>query len=190
MSNRLLVPSLLLAFAACGGGGGSSGDIEGLQGPSQVSLIDTNDGSSSSLRLPAGVRGVAGSDYSTDETHFWVRDDSMAAMDTVNMILSYLEQTQYWQQTNAGPYRALVENEDRGGGDRGNSGPSYEEWVVDSTRESNGAPQIVKFWIASEENGQAQTIYGRLVVVEAPTDANPLGQFTLNFKSLATEIAW
>ncbi len=184
MSNRLLFPSLLLALAACGGGGGSTGDIQGLQGPSQVSLIDTNDGSSGSLRLPAGVRGVAGSDYTTDQTNLWVRDDSMAALDTVNMILSYLEQTHYWEQTNAGAYRALVEASDRGGGDRGNNGPSYEEWVVESTRESNDAPQVVKFWISSVDSGQPQTIYGKLIVTAAPTDADPLGQFTLNFKQL------
>ena len=190
MSNRLLVPSLLLALAACGGGGGTSGDVQGLQCPSQVSLIDTNDGSSGSLRLPAGVRGVAGSDYSTDRTRFWVRDNSMEALDTVNMILSSLAQTRYWEQTNAGSYRALVSNEERGGGgDRGNTGPSYEEWVIDSSRSDNGAPQVVKFWIAGDEGGSPNIIYGRLVVTAAPTDSDPIGQFTLNFKSLLESAA-
>ena len=115
---RRLAPAALAAatttaalLAACGGGGGdSTGSVQGLQAPEQVAIVESSTGSSS-LRLPAGLRGITGSDYETDRTRFWVRDDSMQALDTVNMILSSLQQTNYWEQTNAGAYRALVEAE-------------------------------------------------------------------------------
>lgn len=177
----LLVPLLLLA--GCGGGD-SGGAIDGLQGPQQVAIIDAESGTGS-LRLPRGVSALAGSDYETDRTQFWVRDSSMQALDTVNMILTSLDQTRYWLETNDGAYRCLVEMDDRGGGERGNTGPAYEEWIVESTRASNSAAQIVKFWIVGEDNGDANVIYGRLTVREEPTTDQPLGQFTLHFKSLA-----
>ncbi len=177
-----------LAFTACGGGGTATGDVTGLQAPEQVSIVESDSGGGSSVRLPAGLRAIAGSDYETDPTRFWIRDDSMQALDTVNMILNSLKQTNYWQQTNAGAYRALVEQDDRGGGERGNTGPTFEEWVVESTRADNSSPQVVKFWIEQTESmgeEQASTIYGKLTVTEESTDAQPLGQFTLYFKNLA-----
>lgn len=186
-----IVPAATLALAtlaACGGGGGttSTGDVTGLSGPEQVSIIESSDGSSLALHLPRGTRAVTGSDYETDPTRMWVRDDSMKSLDTINMILSSLSQTHYADQTNAGAYRTLVENTQRGGGggERGDTGPQYEEWVVDSTRESNTAPQVVKFWVLGQEQGEESIIYGRLTVTEEPSDGQPLGAFTLYFKSL------
>jgi len=183
MTIRTLPTSLLLLFAACGGGDSGTGSVSGLQGPQQVTIVDSNSGSS--LRLPDGVGAVVGSDYQTDATTFWIRDDSMQALDTVNMILNSLDQTRYWLETNQGEYRCLVENTDRGGGERGNNGPAYEEWIVDSTRADSSSPQIVKFWIVGEEQGQSSIIYGRLSVSEEPSTQQPLGQFTLYFKSVA-----
>ncbi len=195
MQSRAFVSSLLLAFAACGGGGsGATGNVQGLQAPEQVSIVESSSGSSFAARLDRRLRGVAGSDYESDATRFWVRDDSMKALDTVNMILSSLKQTNYWLQTNAGPYRALVESDDRGGGggERGNSGPEYEEWIVDSTRASDSAPQIVSFWIQQTETMGQQIpaiIYGKLTVTAEPTATQPLGQFTLYFKNLLASAA-
>ena len=194
MSKTVVSAFSLALLAACGGGGGdSTGSVQGLQAPEQVAIVESSTGSSS-LRLPAGLRGITGSDYETDRTRFWVRDDSMQALDTVNMILSSLQQTNYWEQTNAGAYRALVEAEDGGGGggERGNAGPEYEEWIVESTRANDTAPQIVSFWIEQQESmGQnvPSIIYGKLTVTEEATDGQPLGQFTLYFKNLAASEA-
>jgi hypothetical protein len=177
-----------LALTACGGGNSSSGSVSSLQGPQQVTLIQSNSGGTGSLRLPAGTAGLAGSDYETATTNLWVRDDSMEALDTVNMILGSLRQTRYWEQTNQGAYRALIESDDRGESDRSAGAPAYEEWTIESTRASNSAPQIVKFWLPMEDSPTGtpieSLIYGRLVVTESPTDSQPLGQFTLYFKSL------
>jgi hypothetical protein len=179
-----------MVFAACGGGsgGGTSGQIQGLQGPQQVTVIAAGGSSAMNVRLPRRVRGIAGSDYSTDRTNFWVRDNSMDALDTVNMILSFLYQTHYWEETNQGPYRALVENtNDRGSGERGGSAKVYAEWVIDSKRADNNSPQIVKFWISERDGGEETTIYGKLTVQAEPTDEQPLGRFALFFRGLPAE---
>lgn len=186
MRQRSFVLSLAVAaaLASCGGGSDSAGGtVQGLQGPEQVAIIESS--SASSLTLPRGVSAVTGSDYETDETRFWVRDDSMKVLDTVNMILSSLNQTRYWEQTNEGAYLALVEEEESGGGERGNQGPAYKQWTVESTRASNSAPQIVKFWLDETDAMGTNTpaiIYGRLTVTEAPSDSAPLGSFNLYFK--------
>jgi len=186
MHHRSVVLSLAVAFAlaSCGGGSDSGGGtVLGLQGPEQVAIIESS--SASSLTLPRGASAVTGSDYETDKTRFWVRDDSMKVLDTVNMILSSLNQTRYWEQTNEGAYIALVEEEQTGGGERGNQGPAYKQWTVESTRASNSAPQIVKFWLDETDAMGTNTpaiIYGRLTVTEAPSDSAPLGSFNLFFK--------
>ncbi|MCA8953229.1 MAG: hypothetical protein KDE27_27200 [Planctomycetes bacterium] len=192
MARKLLVSSaILVPIAACGGGGSSGGTISGLSGPQQVTIIDSSDGSNSTVKLPGRVRGVVGSDYNTDPVHMWVRDDSMETLDTVNMILNSLSQTHYADRTNLGAYRCLVANEERGsgGGERGQAGSDYEEWYVESTRANNTAPQIVKFWVMQDETmGQnvESIIYGLLTVRAEPSDSQPLGDFTLNFKNLPT----
>ncbi|MCU0865143.1 MAG: hypothetical protein MUC36_15255 [Planctomycetes bacterium] len=190
MSKTHFVPYAvsLFALAACGGGDNDTtgGAIVGLQGPEQVSIIESNGGSNGSVRLPRGTYAIAGSDFETDPTRFWVRDDSMVVLDTVNMILSSLQQTRYWEQTNTGAYRALVEEENESGGDS-SQGPVYKEWVVNSTRASSTAPQIVNFWVVNEESMGMEipsTIYGKLTVSAEPSNSQPLGSFELYFKNL------
>jgi hypothetical protein len=190
MSTRLFASCLLtFTLAACNGGGHGGNqapeEVLGLRGPDQVSLIDSNSGSTAALQLPAGLAGVTGSHYETDATQLWVRDDSMSALDTVNYILSSLRDTHYYDQTNAGVYVALVQQKSNGGDDEGNAGPTYEEWTVDSTRASNRDPQIVRFWIGQNDHGTENTIFGRLTITAQPTRAQPLGAFTLYFKALA-----
>lgn len=187
---HLLPLASALALTACGGGGGggTTGQVQGLQGPQQVTVITASGEGGSALRLPRGTRGIAGSDYTTDRTRFWVRDTSMDALDTVNMILSFLHQTHYWEETNRGPYKALVEDtSNRSEGERGGNGRNFVEWTVDSKRADNNSPQIVKFWLTEQDGGEARTIYGRLTVQDEPTDEQPLGRFTLFFRGLPAD---
>jgi len=183
--SKFTLPLLsLVALTSCGGGSSSTGTVDGLQGPQQVSIVEASGAAATAI---LGAQPVAGSDYETDVTRFWVEDDSMQALDTVNMILASLQQTRYWERTNRGAYRALVAVEEDGGGGRGNNATAYEEWVVDSTRANNSAPQIVKVWIKQDETmGQdvPSIIYARLEVTREPSASEPLGQFELVFKNL------
>lgn len=187
MSKPVVLTFVSLLFAACGGGGSSSAAVQGLQAPQQVSIVEASGGSASTVRLAPDLLPVEGSDYVTDPTRFWIEDSSMQPLNTVNMILDSLQQTRYWEQTNEGPYTALVSEDESGGGERGNNATSYAKWTVDSTRASNSAPQIVRFWLEQNDTMGDPTpsiIYGRLTVTEEPSDAQPLGAFTLFFKNL------
>lgn len=190
MSKIITSSLLLVALTSCGGSSSGSGAaVQGLQAPQQVSIVEAVGSTPASLILSNNVLAVTGSDYETDPTRFWIEDNSMQALDTVNMILSSLQQTRYWEQTNKGAYIALIADDDRGGGgERGNNGTVYEEWVVNSTRASDSTPQSVSFWIAQDETMGEPTpsiIYGSLTVSAEPSTAQPLGAFTLYFKNLA-----
>jgi len=191
-SHVLAVAAASVLFAACGGSGGGSGAIPGLQGAEQVTIVTANQGSAA--MLDRGSRRSSLTDYQATTTRFWVRDRSMETLDTVNMILGFLHETNYWDDAvvNQGPYRALVKDEQRGeGGDgRGNTGPTFVEWVIDSSRASASAPQIVKFWLSETAEGVGDAdrppaiIYGHLQVDQEPSTGNTLGVFTLHFKEL------
>lgn len=193
MSKFITSSLLLVALASCGGGSSGGGTVQGLQAPQQVSIVEAAGNTPASLILSNNALAVTGSDYETDPTRFWIEDNSMQALDTVNMILSSLQQTRYWEQTNEGPYIALVSEDDRGGGgERGNNGTVYEEWIVNSTRADNSSPQLVSFWIEQEETMGDPTpsiIYGSLTVTAEPSTDQPLGQFTLYFKNLGVSEA-
>jgi hypothetical protein len=194
MSKFISSSLLVVTLASCSGSDTTSSEsVQGLQAPQQVSIVDASGSSASPAILGPSVLAVTGSDYETDETRYWIKDSSMQALDTVNMILSSLQQTRYWEQTNEGAYRALIADEDRGGGgERGNNSTAYEEWTVNSTRASNRDPQIVSFWIEQDEtmgNPVPSFIYGRLTVTEEPSTSQPLGAFTLYFKNLPATAA-
>lgn len=191
MSKIITSSLLLVALTSCGGGsGGSTETVQGLQAPQQVSIVEAVGNSPASLILSNNALAVTGSDYETDPTRFWIEDNSMQALDTVNSILSSLQQTRYWEQTNEGAYIALISEDNRGGGgERGNNGTVYEEWIVNSTRANNSSAQLVSFWIEQDETMGDPTpsvIYGSLTVTAEPSDEQPLGAFTLYFKNLAT----
>ena len=146
------------------------------------------------MSLPAGVAAATGTDYANDQARFWIRDDAMEPLDTVNMILCSINQTGYANPTvlNQGPYLALVSCEDRGdtgGGNRGQNGTEYDRFIVDSSRASADSPHIVKFWIEQVDDGQPSIIYGLITITESPTDSNPNGAFSLYFKGLSASEA-
>ena len=200
-----LVGGLVLASCGGGGDGGGGSGVASLTVPSQMTIVDAQGaGTSASLRIGGVANATSGgTDYDNDPVRMWVHDESMEPLDTVNMILCSLDQTGFDDPAvlNAGPYLALIdsarcETGGGGGGDGQTAGQAveYEEWIVDSTRASDTAPQIVRFWIDMDENyGEGQVIegrlYGRLTIFESPSETLPYGRFELQFKQLLRSAA-
>jgi hypothetical protein len=196
--------SCSLWLVSCGGSGGTTGSATPLSVPSQMTIVEAQGGQAGNLRaggaqVPGVLYQTTGTDYDTDPTRIWVHDESMDPLDTINMILCMLDQTGYQDPTvlNTGPYVVLVNEsrcESRGadpsGGEQSQATGvvGYQEWTVDSRRESAGAPQTVRFWIDWDEdsgNGSFPArLYGRLVIHESPSASAPYGKFVLDFKLL------
>lgn len=176
--------AVFTVVAGCGGGGG--GTVQGLVVPAQVSLVEAQ--GSGSLQLPAGV--AAAVTYADDPAEFWIHDEAMEPLDTVNMILCSVKQTGYDDPAvlNKGPYVALVGCEERGGDSggagRGGDAAQFQRFVVDSSRASAGAPHIVKFWFENENENSTGIIYGKVTISGSPDANNPYGKFDLQFKQL------
>jgi hypothetical protein len=163
-----------------------------------------NDGASahgikSANRFRINAFNSAGTDYSTDPTHSYVYDSSMEALETVNMILCLMDQTGSSAMVNKGAYIALV-NENKceqgrnqssaeTGQSSGTQVTQFSSWVINSTRASNSAPQIVHIWVPSRETDphnpeDSSTILVEVIVNEGANTENPYGDFTLTFKGV------
>ncbi len=214
------VVALSLAVAGCGGGGSSSSggggdddgggsggggtDVEALLIGSQLSLVDAGDTDAaannqveSSLTSRIHYAVPTSGAYVTDETQVYTYDESMESLDLVNEILCMIDQTNYGDHVNAGPYVALVdakrcesrsedhssESDDQSSGSDG--GMDLERWVLDVTRESNTSPQVAEVWVSGtdEEEGFSETfeINARMTIEEAASESNPFGIFTIEF---------
>lgn len=197
----IIVTSMVIFTSACGGGGGGSSsnggtpsdDVTGLAIGEQMSLVTADESSASSslsrtLRFAVPTTG----DYTTDEAQYYVYDDSMEALSIVNEILCYFHQTDYSNEAvlNQGPYQALVDanlcdRDQDHSGDSSNQSSSqeqdFETWTVDSSREDNDSPQIVKAWVPDEEMGGE--IQAKVTITEAASDTNPFGTFSMDFES-------
>lgn len=188
-----------LLLAACGSSGSSSGGaIVGLSMPDGMNLVDVDEQSAnSSVTAGASVSAAttfgADTEYAQDEVsaHFW--DVTTEPLNTINDILAAVAQTRAEEFVNDGPYVALVSEVGGGDGGQAASGQSsagnateLETWVVNSTRASAQADQVTRVWIEQEEEfgpgASFETmIFARANVSQAPTAANPNGQFKLDF---------
>lgn len=196
------------ALVACGGGGGSTStttvggsNVRGLEMASTMSVIAANESTTrSATRGASSTRAYNDSwtDYTNDPVNTYVYDESMESLSTVNDILCMIGQTKAADMVNQGNYVALVdpglcekgENQSASGTTGGSSGrqTEYERWVVNASRESAEAPQIVKIWVPQNEEGRGpSTIFGRFTVTEAVTDANRFGKFVGNFEQVAPD---
>lgn len=201
-----------------GGGGGSTGDIRGLAMPTQLSVVLAQ-----SESTPSSLRGLSrrgptsrtvlsstdfpnGSDFNTDPTEIWTYDDSTGPLDFVNQILCYMGQTAADQMVNKGAYVALIneskcekgvnQSEGQQGAQNGSSSRNteYSPWVVQSTRTSNTAPQIVHVWVPPlPDDGGNEVILVEFTITEGVSATNPYGLFTMNFSSVdgsTEEVFW
>lgn len=193
------------------GGSGDGSSVSALQIAEQMSLVTAQD-TSTNANLNPGVGGLFANiiraavpttgDYISDddEVQTYVFDESMESLDTINNILCSIRQTRYTAMLNQGNYIALVDEAkcDRRG-DRSDessnqsSGQTQEfsEWIVNSSRASNDAPQIITFWLDEGQSSEGEDgeshgpssdeIRAELVITEGASDTNPFGLFTMNF---------
>ena len=85
--SKLITPILVLGALASCSGGSTTGTVQGLQAPEQVTIVDAAGDSGAAVVLASNLLALTGSDYETDRTRYWIEDNSMEALDTVNMIL-------------------------------------------------------------------------------------------------------
>ena len=121
----------------------------------------------------------------------------MESLSTVNDILCMLAQTKAHNMVNKGNYVALIDqdlcnqgdnNGQTAGGSSSGRPTEYERWVVNSSRTSAEAPQIVKIWVPQNEpNRGPSTIFAHFTVTEAVTNTNRFGKFVGNFQQVAAD---
>jgi hypothetical protein len=195
MTHTRFVPAAVAAVAAgfaassCSSGGEDTVVVvNGLAPPAQIQVVTAEPVAPLAAAVPSFP---AGSDYATDESFQHVFDPSMEAIETVNEILCMITQTAADRMVNYGPYNAQVDESlcDTGsdpsgsstGQSSGGNAVAPEIWVVDSRRSDNDSPQVVDVWVPNDEDGVTGEILARMAISEGASDANPFGDFFLDF---------
>jgi len=141
---------------------------------------------------------AATASYNVDPSRTRAYDPSMEPLDTVNMILCLMDQTQASEMVNQGAYIALINedacdkggNKSNGGAQQGQSSNSSQavslnRWTVVSTRADESSPMIVKFWVPGQagatDPGDGQNIMGEITATEGVSDTKPFGAFSMNY---------
>ena len=190
----LLTAGLCLPFVACGGssgGGGGGVAVTGLAPPGGVSVVVPLEAVAPPGSLTPGAVDdfPAAADYFSDETSVFVYDPAIEPLETINMILCFMEQTAPQHMVNQGPYNAQINVEvceqgltpDSSDGQTSGSADELALWVVDSIRASNVLPQSVHVWAPQEEDFGMMTIYVDASITAPPSPTNPLGIFDMDF---------
>lgn len=207
-----LTPIALALLTACGGSSdapqedngpvvvvppdGGNGDIAALELPEEIALLIPNDNGD-----PTPKRGAfksAAGDFDTDEKRVHVWDEAMQPLTIVNEILCYVGQTGADQIVNE-TYTALIDTErcrtdfddDEDTGQSSGDSEEFQLWTIESTRESNDSPQVVKIWVPAEggDGGEDDPMDQQRILVEVTIDSegdenNPYGQFTMNWRGV------
>lgn len=127
-------------------------------------------------------------DFSNDQQRVHVSDAAMEGLTQAGAILCFFNQASFIEMVNAGPYLAQADMKtcfgEEGGGSQGQSSGSTKELTtltVQSTRESEYTPLIVKAWFSMVDGGskQKQDMFVKLIITEGQSTKNPLGIFKL-----------
>ena len=190
----------------------TGGSGTALQMAEKLSVVDAKSttGGVAPLRIPRYLAPstvtAAGTDYASDETQVWTYERSEEAFGTINEILCMIGQTQYDAMVNKGTYKAMVDKnqcstkndsaqaagQESTNQSSGSTAPDYETWVVNSYRETDTSPQIIRAWITEEGGGgggpggggePGKTIHAKVTVTESVSATNPYGIFTMNFSA-------
>ncbi|HEY0938609.1 MAG TPA: hypothetical protein VGE08_00810 [Steroidobacter sp.] len=134
----------------------------------------------------AAADPAADSSYFTDVQRSYVEDATSDGVAQVNFITCLMSSMRPDALVNQGDYVALVDATkcDTRAQAEGRGNDFYTA-RVNSTRASNDEPMIAKIWLDDEQDGEKATIFVHLSATEAPSAANPYGQFRLDYCGLA-----
>ncbi len=178
--------------------------VKGLTMPEVISIV-TDPGANpvpQANKVTAPTSGKPFDDPDTDFTNDPVRayvwDESMGPMQMVNQILCYVGQTRADELVNE-TYTALVDTtrcereNGEGNDDQGQSSANgeveYQLWTVESSRESDTAPQRVRIWVPSDDSDsedpmEQQNILVDVTIASSPSDNLPFGDFNMSWKGV------
>jgi hypothetical protein len=160
-----------------GGGGGGPLGLVGVALPGEISALPTSATPAAptpsmrpaSLSLAPVAALPADSDYRKATTSKFVSEQSLEQFEVLNTIFDALAQTHYDDAVNLnqGPYSAIVSWVEK---NKDQQEKRLVKWTVDSTRESETAPNVVKAWFDMPMKGdQLHTIQAKVVITSAPT---------------------
>ena len=133
---------------------------------------------------------ASNSAYATERQETYVFDQINDAIGTTNMITCLIGTMNPAALVNQGPYVALIDKnkcDSRSQADASNSTgsaavlPDYVAATMHSTRASNSEPMRARGWLSFPEEGQIVDVALNLSAAQAPSSANPYGQFRLDF---------
>ncbi|MDQ3233403.1 MAG: hypothetical protein M3Q07_16415 [Pseudobdellovibrionaceae bacterium] len=140
---------------------------------------------------------LASTDYDTDKGRTNVYDPSLDALKQVSGILCFFNQAAYIEMAGKGAYIAQADmdtcfNEGGGESSSSSSGGSQDQSAskqknlttvfVESVRESEMHPLIVKGWFTMNESDGEQKMQVKMVIAEGQNEQNPLGIFKLTWE--------
>ncbi len=184
-------------------GGSGTVTVSGIELPSEMSVVTAKDTTATTASVHTAALAdttgfAADSDYNLTPTHLFAYDPSVEPLSTVNMILCLMDQTRASDMVNQGPYIALV-NEDAcetgsaptssatqdGQSNNSTKAKTLNRWTVESTRQDNNSPMIVKIWVPGKPGAtdpmDAERILVEVNATEGVSDTKPFGAFTMNF---------
>lgn len=181
----------------------TGGSGAALQMAEKISVVDAKSatGGVAPLRVakyvPPTAVTAAGTDYANDVTQTWTYERSEEAFGTINEILCSVGQTQYDAMVNKGTYKAMIDinqcsskrdsaqsaGQESSNQSSGSTAPDYETWIVNSYRETDTSPQIIRAWIKQKASGPepGKVIMAKVTVTESVSATNPYGIFIMNF---------
>lgn len=142
-----------------------------------------------SSALLFGAYDSVGTDYEKAVSQSWTQENTLSALETVNMILGFIRDSRASDFINKGNYKALLKDEDKEGSAKqaGTTSTTVEKLMpmtLNVTRDINNtsAPMYVKLWLDTNgPNDVPMRVVGHMTVEKGVSDEYPLGDFTFQF---------
>lgn len=125
---------------------------------------------------------LAGTDFNSAIQDSYVSVDALEVLDFANMLMCVAGASGIPLIPNDS-YLALADLAICGEGDE-TGASNFTQMIVESTRASNDSPQESKVWIEYDVGGGAplQEIHFKATITAAPTDLNPVGEWTIQWE--------